>query len=61
MFNKQPEYCQIGTAFEDKISKTTFIVTSYVNQAAEKTSSQLIIQLLESQVKNKEYETEKSA
>ena len=61
MFNKQQEYCQIGTAYEDKIGKTIFIVTSYSNQSAEKTSSQLIMQLLEAQVKNEEYEMEKSA
>lgn len=39
-------YRRLGEQYED-ISGTKFIVTSYSNQSAQKTSEQLIMQLLE--------------
>ncbi len=40
-------YRQLGEQYEEDIGGTRFIVTSYSNQSARKTSEQLIMQLLE--------------
>ena len=38
---------RLGEQYEEDIGGTKFIVTSYSNQSAQKTSEQLIMQLLE--------------
>lgn len=43
---EENNYRRLGEQYED-ISGTKFIVTSYSNQSAQKTSEQLIMQLLE--------------
>ena len=44
---EENNYRRLGEQYEEDIGGTKFIVTSYSNQSAQKTSEQLIMQMLE--------------
>ena len=44
---EENNYRRLGEQYEEDICGTKFIVTSYSNQSAQKTSERLIMQLLE--------------
>ena len=44
---EENNYRRLGEQYEEDIGDTKFIVTSYSNQSAQKTSEQLIMQLPE--------------
>ena len=44
---EENNYRRLGEQYEEDIGSTKFIVTSYSNQSAQKTSEQLIMQMLE--------------
>lgn len=44
---EENNYRRLGEQYEEDIGGIKFIVTSYSNQSAQKTSEQLIMQLLE--------------
>ena len=57
---KNSEYRQIGE-HKDKIGKVTFVVNSFTDQSADKTSEQLIMQMLEAKVINNDFKMEECA
>lgn len=44
---EENNYRRLGEQYEEDIGGTRFIVTSYSNQSSQKTSEQLIMQMLE--------------
>lgn len=44
---EENNYRRLGEQYEEDIGGTKFIVTSYSNQSSQKTSEQLIMQMLE--------------
>ena len=57
---KNNEYRQIGE-HKEKIGKITFVVNSFTDQSADKTSEQLIMQMLEAKVINNDFKMEECA
>ena len=51
---EENSYRRLGKQYEEDIGGTKFIVTSYSNQSAQKTSEQLIMQMLERPAENME-------
>lgn len=57
---RNKEYRQIGE-HKEKVGKVTFVVNSFADQLAEKTSEQLVMQMLEAQIINNDIKMEECA
>lgn len=57
---RNKEYRRIGEN-KEKIGKVTFVVNSFADKSANKTSEQLVMQMLEAKVTNNDFEMEECA
>ena len=57
---RNKEYRQIGE-HKEKVGKVTFVVNSFADLSAEKTSEQLVMQMLEAKVINNDIKMEECA
>ena len=57
---RNKEYRQIGK-HKEKVGKVTFVVNSFADLSAEKTSEQLVMQMLEAKVINNDTKMEECA
>ncbi|MDE5860475.1 MAG: hypothetical protein K2H23_08880 [Oscillospiraceae bacterium] len=57
---RNKEYRRIGE-HKEKIDKVTFIVNAFADKLADKTSEQLVMQMLEAKVTNDDFKMEECA
>ena len=55
---KEQKYVPFGSEHREKIGKTVFIVNSFADSTADKSSEELIIQLLKSKISNNNFKEE---
>ena len=55
---KEQKYVPLGSEHREEIGKTVFIVNSFVDSTADKSSEELIIQLLKSKISNNDLKEE---
>lgn len=57
---RNKEYRRIGE-HKEKIGKVTFVVNAFADKSADKTSEQLVMQMLEAKVTNNNFKMEECA
>ena len=55
---KDRKYVPLGSEHREKIGKTVFIVNSFADSTADKSSEELIVQLLKSKISNNNFKEE---
>ena len=55
---KEQKYVPFGSEHREEIGKTVFIVNSFTDSTADKSSEELIIQLLKSKISNNNFKEE---
>ena len=55
---KEQKYVPLGSEHREEIGKTVFIVNSFVDSTADKSSEELIIQLFKSKISNNDLKEE---
>lgn len=55
---KDRKYVPFGSEHREEIGKTVFIVNSFADSTADKSSEELIIQLLKSKISNNDFKEE---